>query len=129
MPGQNTLFYGGGVLGVQSQAEQVLRDVRIAPVWEGTTGIQALDLLARKVMLQKLKPLNAHVAEHYSYCAATSTKKFDFGHFWRISELQLYPRPRTRVVCSAYRPCVCRMLIGARNPMLCPIRIVRLRAA
>lgn len=39
----------------------------IAPVWEGTTGIQALDLLARKVMLQKLKPIHAHLGEVYKY--------------------------------------------------------------
>jgi hypothetical protein len=30
--------------------EQVVRDVRIATIWEGTTGIQALDLIGRKVM-------------------------------------------------------------------------------
>lgn len=29
--------------------EQFYRDVRIAPIWEGTNGIQALDLLGRKV--------------------------------------------------------------------------------
>lgn len=43
--------------------EQVVRDVRIASVWEGTTQIQALDLLGRKIMLQKLKPLNEHLSE------------------------------------------------------------------
>ena len=32
--------------------EQVLRDARIATLYEGTTGIQALDLLGRKVLLQ-----------------------------------------------------------------------------
>jgi alkylation response protein AidB-like acyl-CoA dehydrogenase len=30
--------------------EQVARDVRISTIWEGTTGIQALDLIGRKVM-------------------------------------------------------------------------------
>lgn len=30
--------------------EQVVRDVRISAVWEGTTGIQALDLIGRKVL-------------------------------------------------------------------------------
>ena len=30
--------------------EQVVRDVRISTIWEGTTGIQALDLIGRKVM-------------------------------------------------------------------------------
>jgi len=29
--------------------EQILRDVRIAPIYEGTNGIQALDLLGRKI--------------------------------------------------------------------------------
>jgi alkylation response protein AidB-like acyl-CoA dehydrogenase len=31
--------------------EQILRDARIATIYEGTTGIQALDLLGRKVLL------------------------------------------------------------------------------
>jgi alkylation response protein AidB-like acyl-CoA dehydrogenase len=43
--------------------EQVVRDVRIASVWEGTTQIQGLDLLGRKVLLQKLKPINLHLKE------------------------------------------------------------------
>lgn len=30
--------------------EQVVRDCRISTIWEGTTGIQALDLIGRKVM-------------------------------------------------------------------------------
>ena len=44
----------------ENGAEQTYRDVRIAPVWEGTTQIQALDLLGRKIMLQKLAPINSH---------------------------------------------------------------------
>jgi hypothetical protein len=40
--------------------EQIARDVRIASLWEGTTQIQGLDLLGRKVLLQKLKPLFSH---------------------------------------------------------------------
>ena len=31
--------------------EQIVRDTRIATLYEGTTGIQALDLLGRKVLL------------------------------------------------------------------------------
>ena len=37
--------------------EQVYRDVRISTIYEGTTGIQALDLLGRKVMLSRGKVL------------------------------------------------------------------------
>ena len=45
-----------------NHAERNYRDVRIAPVWEGTTQIQALDLLGRKVMLGKLLPIKEHCA-------------------------------------------------------------------
>merc|ERR1711871_677668 len=51
-------IYGGHGYIKSNKQEQVLRDVRISAVWEGTTGIQALDLLGRKIMLQKLKPIN-----------------------------------------------------------------------
>ena len=44
--------YGGHGYIKSNKQEQVLRDVRIGAIWEGTTGIQALDLLGRKVMLQ-----------------------------------------------------------------------------
>ncbi len=48
--------------------EQILRDVRIATLYEGTTGIQALDLLGRKVLLQRGKPLNAFAREILVFC-------------------------------------------------------------
>ena len=35
--------------------EQIVRDARISTLYEGTTGVQALDLLGRKVLLGKLK--------------------------------------------------------------------------
>lgn len=35
--------------------EQIVRDTRIATLYEGTTGIQSLDLLGRKVVLDKFK--------------------------------------------------------------------------
>jgi len=53
-------IYGGHGYIKSNKQEQVLRDVRIAAVWEGTTGIQALDLLGRKIMMGKLKPINEH---------------------------------------------------------------------
>lgn len=48
--------------------EQNLRDVRISSLYEGTTGIQALDLLGRKVMLGRGKQVSLFVKELLSYC-------------------------------------------------------------
>lgn len=58
-------IYGGHGYIKSNRVEQILRDVRIACVWEGTTGIQALDLLARKVLLKKLVPLNEVAMDIY----------------------------------------------------------------
>ncbi len=55
--------YGGHGYIKSNKQEQILRDVRIASVWEGTTQIQALDLLGRKILAQKFKPINAAVKE------------------------------------------------------------------
>jgi len=41
--------YGGAGYCRDYPAEQALRDARIAPIYEGTNGIQAIDLLLRKV--------------------------------------------------------------------------------
>jgi alkylation response protein AidB-like acyl-CoA dehydrogenase len=60
--------YGGHGYIKDNKAEQVYRDVRIASLWEGTTQIQALDLLGRKIMLQKLKPINEQCAELRALC-------------------------------------------------------------
>lgn len=54
--------YGGHGYILENKQEQIARDVRIAALWEGTTGIQALDLLGRKIMLSKLVPINQHCA-------------------------------------------------------------------
>ena len=61
--------WGGHGYVRENGAEQTYRDVRIAPVWEGTTQIQALDLLGRKVLLQKLRPVFEHVAGLLSLCS------------------------------------------------------------
>eukprot|EP00121_Abeoforma_whisleri_P015012 Awhi_evm1s13840 len=66
-------IWGGHGYIKENGLEQVVRDSRISSVWEGTTGIQSLDLLGRKVMLQKLKPLNENVKQIYKYCWSTAT--------------------------------------------------------
>tara|TARA_R110001592_G_scaffold134398_4_gene350114 strand:+ start:9160 stop:10980 length:1821 start_codon:yes stop_codon:yes gene_type:complete len=48
--------------------EQIVRDARIATLYEGTTGIQALDLLGRKILLSRGKSLKAFAKEVLMFC-------------------------------------------------------------
>lgn len=48
--------------------EQIVRDVRISTLYEGTTGIQALDLLGRKILLSRGKSLKSFSMEILGYC-------------------------------------------------------------
>ena len=48
--------------------EQIVRDARIATLYEGTTGIQALDLLGRKILLTRGKSLKVFAKEVLFYC-------------------------------------------------------------
>ena len=48
--------------------EQIVRDARIATLYEGTTGIQALDLLGRKILMTRGKSLNDFSKEVLSFC-------------------------------------------------------------
>jgi alkylation response protein AidB-like acyl-CoA dehydrogenase len=48
--------------------EQIVRDARIATLYEGTTGIQALDLLGRKILLSRGKSLKAFSKEILTFC-------------------------------------------------------------
>ena len=48
--------------------EQIVRDNRISTLYEGTTGIQALDLLGRKILLSRGKSLNAFAKEILVFC-------------------------------------------------------------
>jgi len=56
--------------------EQNVRDARIAMLYEGTTGIQALDLLGRKVLGSQGKAAMPLFAEITQFCAANSDNEF-----------------------------------------------------
>jgi hypothetical protein len=80
-------IYGGHGYIRENKQEQVLRDVRIGAIWEGTTGIQGLDLLGRKVLQQKFKPLNRRLSTIYKEAfgllqsgSSTAVKK----HAWQV---------------------------------------------
>lgn len=53
----------------ESGLEQRLRDARITRIYEGTTGIQALDLLQRKVLVDP-RPLHGLMREIEQWCGA-----------------------------------------------------------
>ena len=48
--------------------EQIVRDTRISTLYEGTTGIQALDLLGRKIMMSKGANLKFLTKEIFAFC-------------------------------------------------------------
>jgi len=52
--------------------EQIVRDTRISTLYEGTTGIQALDLLGRKILLSRGKALNSFTKEVLIFCKEKS---------------------------------------------------------
>lgn len=55
--------FGGYGYTKEYPVEQLLRDVRIAPIYEGTNGIQALDLLGRKLNLKNGQLIKTLIAE------------------------------------------------------------------
>ena len=52
--------------------EQLMRDARIAPIYEGTNGIQALDLLGRKVLGSQGKLLRGFTKRVHKLCEANA---------------------------------------------------------
>lgn len=61
--------YGGHGYIAEWGMEQLARDTRICTMYEGTTGIQAIDLLARKIMGSNGELLNVFTQEIKAYCA------------------------------------------------------------
>ena len=64
----------------ESGMEQFARDARITTIYEGTTGIQALDLLGRKVMQTQGAGLKQFLEEISAFCHANAQNP-DLGDF------------------------------------------------
>jgi len=62
--------YGGHGYIAEHGMEQLARDARITTLYEGTTGIQALDLLGRKIIQQQAAGLQVFLAMIEQFCAA-----------------------------------------------------------
>ena len=61
------IFGGHGYI-KETGIEQIVRDVRIATLYEGATAIQALDLHGRKILLNKGKELRSICFEILAFC-------------------------------------------------------------
>ncbi len=68
------VFGGHGYI-AEHGMEQIVRDTRIAMVYEGTTGIQSLDLLGRKVMGSDGKLLANFTKLIHKFCQAQETNE------------------------------------------------------
>jgi alkylation response protein AidB-like acyl-CoA dehydrogenase len=82
---QETTSYGMQVYGGHGYIkewgmEQLARDTRICTMYEGTTGIQAIDLLARKIMGSNGELLKVFTAEIKEYCASIRDNS-QFNHW------------------------------------------------
>lgn len=62
------VFGGHGYIR-ENGMEQFVRDMRAAPIYEGTTGIQGLDLLGRKILATRGESLQVFTHEILAYCA------------------------------------------------------------
>ncbi|SFD08592.1 acyl-CoA dehydrogenase C-terminal domain-containing protein [Pseudoalteromonas denitrificans] len=65
--------YGGHGFIKEWGMEQIMRDTKISCLYEGTTGIQALDLIARKVLGSKGKLLEVFASEVAGFCQHNAT--------------------------------------------------------
>ena len=62
-------IYGGHGYIAEQGMEQYARDARITTIYEGTTGIQALDLLGRKIVQQRGEGLRLFLEHLAAFCA------------------------------------------------------------
>ncbi len=67
--------------------EQLARDARIAPIYEGTNGIQALDLLGRKVLGSQGKLLRGFTKIVHKFCAANAEHPQFKAHVAQLDQL------------------------------------------
>lgn len=69
---QGMQVFGGHGYIAEWGMEQIVRDARIGTIYEGTTGIQALDLLGRKVLMTQGEALKRFTKIVHKFCKAES---------------------------------------------------------
>ncbi|MFU8926959.1 acyl-CoA dehydrogenase C-terminal domain-containing protein [Acinetobacter puyangensis] len=85
--------------------EQIARDARIATLYEGTTGVQALDLLGRKVLLSsKGKVVREYTAEILKFCGRHARNKYMRRFVWDLTK-----------ICAQWNTLTLRIMLTARK--------------
>ncbi len=97
--------YGGHGYIKEWGMEQILRDSRISTLYEGTTGIQALDLLGRKVLLgSKGKIVRDYTTEIVKFCGRQARNKQMRRFIWDLTK-----------VCAEWNTLTLRLMLMARK--------------
>jgi hypothetical protein len=85
--------------------EQIVRDSRISTLYEGTTGVQALDLIGRKVLLtSKGKVIRDYTAEILKFCGQHARNKYMRRFAWDLTKL-----------CAQWNALTVRIMLAARK--------------
>ncbi len=85
--------------------EQIVRDARIATLYEGTTGVQALDLIGRKVILSSRgKVIREYTAEILKFCSNQARNKYMRRFAWDLTKL-----------CAQWNTLTLRIMLMARK--------------
>src|SRR4029078_12135197 len=76
--------HGGMGFIEETGAAQIYRDARILPIYEGTNGIQAIDLVTRKLPLEGGKVIEGYIAELSA--TAEQVRRSNRPEFGRMGE-------------------------------------------
>ncbi len=98
-------IYGGHGYIKESGMELIARDARISTLYEGTTGVQALDLLGRKVLLHGGgKVIRDYTASIMKWCGEYALDKDMRKFVWTLTKL-----------CAEWNMLTARLLLTARK--------------
>lgn len=98
-------IYGGHGYIKEWGMEQIVRDARISTLYEGTTGVQALDLLGRKIILgSRGKVIANYTAEILKFCSQQARNKYMRRFAWDLTK-----------ICTQWGVLTTRVILSARK--------------
>ena len=110
-------IYGGHGFIAEWGMEQNVRDSRISMLYEGTTGIQALDLLGRKVLMTQGEALKGFTKIVHKFVAIKRSWLLTRSNWWRTFGISLLAAVIAGVISSVITTPV-SMLAGFLVPLM-----------